>query len=252
MVWNKKRGGRKVASILSIGRNLFRSLTGNAVLKIHTAAGKTENFVCQFNPDEYKIRTQGKFITQERRENNSPIIQYIGGAVSVLNLTLFFDTSASTETTVGVTVSVKNEEASDVSAYTNQLLALVKIAGEMHRPPIVEFCWGSLSFAGFVSQVDVQYVMFEKGGMPVRAKVDLVIQSQDLSVLNEAEENKEDPKESPDRTKCRIVTEDSNIWNIAQLEYDDVSKWREIARANHIMNPLEIQVGTALKVPALE
>ena len=59
------------------------------------------------------------------------------------------------------------------------------------------------------------------------------------------------PLLSPDRTKARTMTEDNNIWNIAEKEYGDVREWRRIAEANNIMNPLDIPVGTVLKVPSI-
>ena len=59
------------------------------------------------------------------------------------------------------------------------------------------------------------------------------------------------PRMSPDRTKARTMTEDNNIWNMAQNEYGDVREWRRIADANGIMNPLDIPVGKVLRVPSI-
>lgn len=238
-----------MASVLSVLRGTFRSASGNARLLVETAGGMQETFVCQFNPEDFQIQTSGKFSEVERMGEDSPIVQFIGGRTSDLQLKLFFDTSSKYEIKSGtLAAKPKREAASDVSVYTNKLMSMVRVDGKVHRPPIVTFSWGSLVFSGFVKSVGVHYVMFEKGGMPVRAEVTLDMLSMDLSVTTE----KLSPRESPDRTKCIVMTSDSSLWDVAEKEYGDASYWREIARANDILNPLEVAAGTRLKVPALQ
>ena len=88
--------------------------------------------------------------------------------------------------------------------------------------------------------------MFDKSGKPLRALVDLKLKG-----FNGGASEMLSPLLSPDRTKARTMTEDNNIWNIAEKEYGDVREWRRIAEANNIMNPLDIPVGTVLKVPSI-
>lgn len=236
-------------SILSIPRNVMRKLGGNAQLMIERATGEKSTFVCQFNPDQYGMNAKGKLTKIERPGEDSPIVQYMGGSTSVLNLKLYFDISTSYEIKTGmIFAKPKKEKAQDVSVYTKKLMSLVRIEGKVHRPPLVTFSWGSVRFSGFVESVDVSYTMFKKGGMPVRAEVSLNIISVELQPLNAV---KLSVKESPDRTKCITMTSGSSIWDIAEKEYGTASCWREIAKANDILNPLEVSAGTQLKVPAL-
>lgn len=225
-----------------------RDQTNNAVLDIETEAGKKATFVCQFNPDELSISTQGHFSTQERNGEDSPIIQYLGGTSSTVSLDLFFDTSSSYEIDENMDRPVR-KKAGDVTKYTNVLMNLVSIEGKLHRPPTVTFKWGSLILTGYVNDVKVTYTMFEMGGKPVRAKAGLTLIAPNVTMIDT---KKVSPPESPDRTKCVVMTEDSSLWNIAEQEYGDSAYWREIAKANGIMNPLNVPVGTYLKVPALQ
>lgn len=234
-------------SILSIPREMFRKLSGNATLKIQTETHGSETFVCQFNPDEYNISSTGKFSSVERPGEDSPIIQFIGGSCSKLDLKLYFDTSSYYEIKSGLFAKPKKQASSDVSNYTKRLLELVRIEGKLHTPPLVTFSWGGLNFKGYVQNVNVHYTMFEKGGMPVRAEVNFNIISADVREID----RRLKPKESPDRTKCIVMTSATNLWDLAEREYGDAAQWREIAEANQIMNPLNIPVGTQLKVPAL-
>jgi len=225
----------------------MRSQTNNAVLCIEKETGKETTFVCQFNPDELSISTKGHFSTQERKGEDSPIIQYLGGQTSTVSLDLFFDTSSSYEIGESMKKPVR-KKAKDVSAYTNVLMDLVSIQGKLHRPPKVTFKWGSLILAGYVNDVKISYTMFETGGKPVRAKAGLTLIAPNIVGLDT---KKVSPPESPDRTKCIVMTEDSSLWNIAGQEYGDSAYWREIAKANGIMDPLAVPAGTSLKVPAL-
>ena len=237
-----------MASIMAKVRNVTRKLTGNAVLTIYTAQGEVNSLACQFNPDEYQLTARVKYSTQQRAQQDSPIIQYIGGDITTLNLPLLFDTSDTSEVTLGlVSTTVKHNGATDVSQYIDVLLQLVMISGEIHHPPMVEFTWGSLNISGLTQKSDVKYTMFEKGGMPVRARVNLMIIAPNATSVHESA----NPLESPDRTKCRVLSQGSSLWSIAQAEYGDAGLWREIARANGIMNPMDVPVGTVLKVPAL-
>lgn len=45
------------------------------------------------------------------------------------------------------------------------------------------------------------------------------------------------------------ITVDDNIWNVAAKECGDASAWRQVAKENKIMNPMEVKAGTQLKVP---
>lgn len=90
-----------MSSILTIPKNCCRQKDGNALLKIETEQGKCETFVCQFNPEDLRINTQGKYSHMQRVGEDSPIVQFMGGDVSTLEMELFFDTSSSYEVKQG-------------------------------------------------------------------------------------------------------------------------------------------------------
>ena len=89
--------------------------------------------------------------------------------------------------------------------------------------------------------------MFDTFGKPIRAKMDITIKE----AQEEGITKKTEPFESPDRTKYKTVVEGSSLWNIAYEQYGDCGKWRLIAKANGLLNPLNIYPGQVLKIPAL-
>ena len=90
--------------------------------------------------------------------------------------------------------------------------------------------------------------MFTSSGKPTRAKVNITIDE----VVDSKAGSMKSPFESPDRTKSKVVIEGMSLWAIAAREYNDAEKWRVIAKANGIMNPLDIYPGQVLSIPALD
>ncbi len=56
---------------------------------------------------------------------------------------------------------------------------------------------------------------------------------------------------SSDVVKTRVVKRHDTLQSIAAEEYNDPSRWRDIARANRIVNPRAIPPGTVLTIPKL-
>ena len=142
----------------------------------------------------------------------------------------------------------KQHKPTDVSRLTRRVANLVAIDGSLHRPPMVTFSWGALTFQGVVTDVKQTYTLFMPDGMPVRARVELTLKS----VTDLARAKRKRPFESPDRTKYRTVHQGEHLWNFAAQEYGDAELWRVIARANGLMNPLDLRPGQVIKLPALE
>ncbi|NLV16015.1 MAG: LysM peptidoglycan-binding domain-containing protein [Syntrophomonadaceae bacterium] len=201
---------------------------------------KNEQIPVQFNPAEYSLIEGADYTHVKRQNSDSPVLNFAGGQQPRLKMTLYFDTYHVKTSALDLT------EEKDVSEQVEKLAKLRQIAGSAHRPPVVAFVWGSLKFIGFINSVTTTYTMFSKDGKPLRAKMDVNF----IGVPNE-DGSRRSPFESPDRTKIRILSEDESLWSIARKEYGDEGKWRHIAKANGIMDPLEIPVGTLLKVPAI-
>lgn len=203
---------------------------------------KSEVVPVQFNPAEYKLIEGADYTHIPRQNSDSPVINFAGGKQPRLIMSLYFNTYQVQTSTI----SLSEEEEKDVSLEVEKLVKLRQIVGKVHRPPLVAFVWGSLKFIGFIKSVTSTYTMFAKNGKPLRAKVDV-----EFLATPDEEGARRSPFESPDRTKVRILSEDESLWSLARKEYGDEGKWRYIAEANRIMDPLEIPGGTVLKVPAI-
>jgi nucleoid-associated protein YgaU len=83
--------------------------------------------------------------------------------------------------------------------------------------------------------------------MILRARITLSLKSYEAV----DEQLRELKKESPDRTRVRVVREGETLSAIAAEVYGDSRLWRVLAEANAIDRPRFVPAGTALYVPAL-
>ena len=107
--------------------------------------------------------------------------------------------------------------------------------------------WGSLAFPCVLETVTQRFTRFDAAGLPLRAELDVSLkgheQPGDLLASN--------PLLSADKAKQYIVREGDTLAGIAARECDDPRRWREIARANGIDNPLVLEPGTSLLIPRI-
>ena len=220
----------------------------------------------QFNPESYSVEESVQYHEVRGNMPFRKVVQFVGAVQSVTSLSFRFDTnSVITSSGVGGTLSsagnavmsavdsvmsyagsMGTPSALDVSALTAQFTKLMQIDGNLHRPPAVTFTWGSIMVTGVVENMNTTFTMFDGKGVPVQAQVDCRIKS-----VGDSSAAKKNPLFSPDRTKSRIMSEDNNLWGLAAGEYGDINRWRLIAKENHIMDPLDIEPGTLIKIPAL-
>jgi nucleoid-associated protein YgaU len=185
-----------------------------------------------FNPPEYQLQVTNQFAEVGIPGLGSSLLQFVRGSAKTLTMELFFDTT---------------DEGIDVRLYTGLVLGLTSLNSETHAPPRLLFLWGSLIFPCVLESVTQTFDYFNFLGMPLRARLNVTLKGhdtlEDLLGSNQLL--------SADRTKQWIFKKGDTLQKIAAQEYGDANKWRPIAQANNIDNPLTIPVGRALKVPAL-
>ena len=185
-----------------------------------------------FNPPEYQLQVTNQFAEVGIPGLGSSLLQFVRGSARTLTMELFFDT-----TDLGI----------DVRAHTGLVLGLTSLNSETHAPPPLLFVWGSLIFPCVLESVTQTFDFFNTLGMPLRARLNVTLKEHDTleDILGSNQ------LLSADRTKQWIFKKGDTLQRIAAQEYGDPNKWRPIAEANNIDNPLTIAVGRALKVPAL-
>jgi nucleoid-associated protein YgaU len=90
-------------------------------------------------------------------------------------------------------------------------------------------------------------VMFRPNGEPARALVDL-----ELTQSEKAQEGQNPTTRSTGGLKVHTLTDGDSLQSVAYKNYGDATRWRTIAEANGIDDPLTLRRGTQLSIPSLE
>ena len=186
-----------------------------------------------FNPNQYSVDKANQIAEVGIPGLEAPILQYVHGNTRTLSMELYFDTF---------------EEQQDVSAHTKKVYDLLRIDPSTHAPPICRITWGKFQFRGVLDHVSGKFTLFLADGTPVRATLGVTFKEFiDVKVLV-----RQQPTQSSDHYKTRVVKSGDRIDNIAGEEYGDAAKWRPIADANRLDDPRSLPPGQALLIPALE
>ena len=193
---------------------------------------------CAFNPQEYSITKTNVWTIKPVTGTDSPKPEFGGGLPWVIRVQLLLDASL-----LGSDKSVKDDAV--------KLLEMMEAkggGGSGSAPPFVTFKWGSIESPKMVgSSLRIRFVMFRPNGEPSRALVDLE--------LTQAEQTK--PGQNPTTRamagiKVHTVRDGDSLPSLSYRNYGDATRWRTIAEANGIDDPLELRRGMQLTIPTLE
>lgn len=187
----------------------------------------------RFNPSEYQLQKANNFAEIAIPGLESPPIQFVRGSAEKLSLELLADTSDTLE-------DVREK-------YVNKLRDLMRLNSELHAPPIVAFSWDTQVFKGVLESLNISYVLFSPDGVPLRAKLSVTLKEYRPAAV----QFRESPTLSPDFDKSFVVRRGDTLSGIAGQIYRDPARWREIARANGIVDLRRIRPGDALRLPKL-
>jgi nucleoid-associated protein YgaU len=113
----------------------------------------------------------------------------------------------------------------------------------------VEFHWGKLhSFKAIVERLQIKFTFFASDGMPLRAKADLTLKQ----FKDEAELPLQNPtSHTPTLHTVHRLSHGETLDRVAARHYADSTRWRLIAEANNVVDPLALEPGTLLVIPEL-
>lgn len=201
-------------------------------ITIEVANQEHTRIEAMFNPAEYAISQD---VTYEDVKDGR--IAFKSEQYQPLQLSLFFDTF-DTKKDVRLT-------------YTEKIAKLthpIENSGtDGKQPPVCVVVWGSLSFQGRVQKVEQKFTLFLQDGTPVRATVALTVVP--LMKIMQVESNK-------GLDNCRklwTVKSGDRLDLIAYRMLADSAKWRRIAEANQIIDPLRFptreDIGRVIVIP---
>nr|WP_042193273.1 LysM peptidoglycan-binding domain-containing protein [Kibdelosporangium sp. MJ126-NF4]CEL20674.1 hypothetical protein [Kibdelosporangium sp. MJ126-NF4]CTQ89586.1 hypothetical protein [Kibdelosporangium sp. MJ126-NF4] len=212
-----------------------------AAVKAYLLTEGKEQIDCMFNPAELTISKSNSWQGGEAKGKNAPELRFQAGQSATMSMSLTFDTT---------------REGNPVTDYTTKLLKLMKVdpalAGadpsrNKARPPWVEFHWGDTkSFKCIVERVQIRFTYFASSGKPLRCKADIT--------LKQWKDEDQLPLQNPTSSTPTLHTvhqlrPGETLDRVAAAHYGDATRWRQIAEANGILDPLALPKGKQLAIP---
>jgi hypothetical protein len=205
---------------------------------------------CWFNPKEYTIQKQNQWKIDPVVGTALPTAQFSGGQPRKLTLDLLFDAS---------------DSSLDVRSVTDTLFKAMEINQALGsgrgknsgRPPMITFSWGStVMFKAVADSLSVQYMLFRPDGSPIRAQAKLsliqVEKAKDKSSSGGGGKGGNPTTRALPGSGAHLVHDGDTLPSIAFAHYRDPTRWRSIAEANGIDDPLRLRRGATLAIPRLE
>jgi hypothetical protein len=204
-----------------------------------------DELTCWFNPSDYTVSKANRWSDGSQLSEEFPQREFIGGDPRELRMTLLFD-AADTD----------NDDVADI---TDQLFTMLEVQPEVEsgkktaRPPTVTFSWGQVSsFTAVATSLRVRFTLFDVDGTPLRAVADLT-----LTQVEKVVGAGGGPRQNPTTAgiaglRMHTVRDGDSLQSIAHSMYGDPTRWRAIAEANGIDDPLALPRGRTLTVPRVE
>ena len=111
----------------------------------------------------------------------------------------------------------------------------------------MQIVWGPLRLDTQLKSLDIQYLYFNRNGVPLRAKASLQLEGILESEIQERIRN----SHSPDLTHMRIVQAGENLPLLCYKIYNDPLYYLKVADANGLANFTNLQPGQKIYFPPL-
>jgi hypothetical protein len=204
---------------------------------------------CYFNPTEYSISKSNEWTYEKVTGTSFPPAQFSGGNPRQMELSLLLDQTL-----------FKGKMT--VQAATDALFKMMEVpsgksgGGTTAVPPMVKFVWGNVvGFKAVCTSLTVGYKLFRPTGEPIRADVKMTLKQAETASTkssNGANKGTNPTTRANAGFGVHTVRDGDTLPSISYQTYGDATRWRVIAEANGVDNPLHLRRGSALSLPKLE
>ena len=203
-------------------------------------------FVAPINPETFTRNFKVSVDKQQAHGNEGTEIRYRSTAPEELKLDFVLD---GTNTMEGYSNFPAGYTAKPVTLQLQDFLkCCYDMNGPIHRPNFLIVMWGSeVNFRCVLSNVDINYTLFEPDGSPLRAKISATF----LHHKSREEILAEAKPTSPDLTHYQKVKQGDRLDNLSFSVYDDPGFLTELASYNGLTTIRKLKAGVQLSLPPL-
>ena len=195
------------------------------------------------NPESFTQNFKIALNQQQGQGNQSTNSDYKGTKPEELKFDFIFD---GTNTIEGYKY---NGDDHSVKAQLDIFMNTVyNMNGEIHRPHFLQVQWGEFMFPCILSNLDLNYTLFQPNGDPLRIKVNATF----LNYVAQKERVAREKRRSPDLTHVRLVKGGDRLDLMTSKIYKDSQFVTQIAKANGLTTFRKIKPGIELVFPPLD
>lgn len=197
-----------------------------------------DDFVVMFNPASYGMNYEIEWKEDEGSGSTGSKQTFQKIKSQSLSFDILIDGT-------GVTTGEKLDVDDTVHKF---LTTCYNFNGEDHKSPYLRLSWGALIFDCVLGSAKVNYTLFDKSGLALRAKIN-------ASFKGQADDKKRaaaNRKQSPDLTHTRVVKAGDTLQLLCKRIYGKPDHYMEVARVNNLDNFRSLEPGATLKFPPLD
>ncbi|MFN8303912.1 MAG: hypothetical protein U0U46_15600 [Saprospiraceae bacterium] len=202
-----------------------------------------KRFVLPINPESYAENFRVEYDTRRGSGSDASELRYKSTAPKELRLEFVFD---GTET-----VENYGQAGKSVHDQIHEFLQTVyNIDGNIHRPRFLEVHWGKFVFPCLLTNLDINYTLFDEDGNPLRAKLNATF----MNYRTREESGRLRRNSSPDLTHRRLIQPGDRLDLMAYRIYNDPKYVLQVADANEMTSIRNIQplVGQEIQFPPID
>lgn len=201
-----------------------------------------------FNPESYSISFQNNYSKAQGLGCTSSTANFLNSSPETLRFKIIIDaTGVEEDLTFANLRSRKNTDrvAKEIKFLREHI---IEHDGDIHQPRYLVVIWGSLNFPCRLESAQVNYTLFDKDGIPLRAEVDVTFFYDRERKIQKAIEN----KKSPDLTHVRIVKAHDQLPLMCEEIYGASQYYVHVAKANNLSDFRNLKPGQEIYFPPIE
>lgn len=198
-------------------------------------------FTTLINPEKYAFHYKIEQNEEQGTGTSANSIKFNKTLPENLDLSFVFDRTGAIKTSK----ASENGVVDDIETFKK---VVFEYDGENHQPCYLKIIWGTLVFKGKLSEMEIEFKLFNPEGIPIRALANAKFSGFVDEKLRLAKEN----NKSPDVTHLRTVAEGDTLPLMCFRIYGDSKYYLEVARANNIYDFRNLVTGKQLFFPPLD
>jgi nucleoid-associated protein YgaU len=196
-----------------------------------------EQIDVMYNPEELRLEQANTFAEIGIPGLAVPPVQYVRGRARTLSMDLFFDTYE--ERLPGLLPG----QRADVRLFSGRFVRLLDQDARTKAPPNLLFSLGQFQFQCVLVEASQRFTMFWSDGTPVRATISARFQEvRRIDFIAP-------PGFVAGPPTTHTISSRDTLSGLAYLYLGNPARWRMIAEANGIDDPLRLPSGMTLVVP---